>query len=148
MYAHDNGLDDLYGLLYIEGNDNTISANHISQVVERKHIRPCSATPVIIHIVSGRGNYISGNHIVTNTEASGKESSCFSAEAADSKEGSCFSMQVDALLAVKELETLDVINVLVEEEAVWNTVLDSGSDAQVIMNKKANAFRATPGLGE
>lgn len=153
MYAHDNGLDDLYGLLYIEGNDNTITANHISEVIDKKHIRPCSAMPVIIHIVSGRGNYISGNHIVANTEMAiepdGKESSGFfaAAEGAVSQKDSCFSMQVDALLAVKELETLDVITVLVEEKAVKNTVIDSGSDAQVVMNKKANAFRATPGIG-
>lgn len=151
MYAHDNGLDDLYGLLYIEGNDNTITANHISQVMSKKHIRPCNATPVIIHVVSGKGNYISSNHIVANTEGTegmdGGENSSVStaAEAADGKKDSCFARQVDALLAVQKMQALDVVAVLVEKESVQNTVLDSGKDGQVIMDRKANAFRAQPG---
>lgn len=56
-------------------------------------------------------------------------------------------MQVDALLTVKELETLDVMSVLVEKEAVQNTVLDSGNAEQVIVDKRVNAFRATPVWG-
>ena len=36
MYGHDNGLDDLYGLLYIEGNHNTVTANHISEVIHAR----------------------------------------------------------------------------------------------------------------
>lgn len=139
MYAHDNGLDDLYGLLYIEGNDNTISANHISEMIDRKYIKPCGATPVIIRVALGKGNYISGNHIVANTERT---------EMPDDKEGSCFSMQVDALLSVKELEVLNVTTVLVEKESIQNTVLDSGNDAQVIMDKNTNAFRAAPMIGK
>lgn len=138
MYAHDNGLDDRYGLLYIEGDYNTVTSNHISEMIDRQYIKPAGAKPVIIHVVSGKGNYISDNHIVANTEMS---------EADDAKEGSCFSMQVDALLSVKELEALDVTAVLVEKEAVQNTVLDSGSDEQVVMDKSVNAFRATPAAG-
>lgn len=139
MYAHDNGLDDLYGLMYIEGNDNTITANHISEVIAKKYIKPCDIKPVIIHVVSGKGNYISNNHIVANAEKT---------EMPDDKDGSCFSMQVDALLDVRGLEKLEVINVLVEKESVQNTVLDSGHDAQVIVDKSTNAFRATPVIGK
>lgn len=135
MYAHDNGLDDGYGLLYIEGDHNTVTANHISEVIDTQYLRPEGIVPVIIHIVSGCGNSISGNHIVANTETEDEP---------ETKEGSCFSMQVDALLAVKELKELKVITVLVDKGSVRNTVLDSGSDEQVIMDKKMNAFRATP----
>lgn len=138
MYAHDNGLDDGYGLLYIEGDHNTVTANHISEVIDTQYLRPEGVVPVIIHIVSGCGNSISGNHIVANTETE---------DESETKEGSCFSMQVDALLAVKELKELKVITVLVEKGSVRNTVLDSGSDEQVIMDKNINAFRATPVLG-
>lgn len=33
MLNNDNGLDDRYGLLYINGNNNSIVANHISETV-------------------------------------------------------------------------------------------------------------------
>lgn len=138
MYAHDNGLDDRYGLLYIEGNQNTVTANHISEVIDTQYIKPSGAKPVIIRLVSGKGNYISDNHIVANAEKS---------ENPEEKEGTCFSMQVDALLTVRELETLDVTNVLVERESVENTVLDCGSTKQVIIDKSVNAFRAVPIAG-
>lgn len=115
-----------------------MTANHISEVIGKCYIKPEGAVPVIIRVVSGRGNYISGNHIAANTEA---------AEPADDKNGSCFSMQVDALLTVKELEELAVTAVLVEKESMQNTVLDSGSDEQVVMDKRVNAFRATPVAG-
>lgn len=135
MYAHDNGLDDGYGLLSIEGDHNTVTANHISEVIAMQYLKPEGIVPVIIHVVSGCGNSISGNHIVANTELENES---------ETKEGSCFSMQVDALLDVKKLKELKVITVLVEKESVRNTVLDSGSDEQVMMDKNINAFRATP----
>lgn len=94
--------------------------------------------PVIIHIVAGKKNYISGNHIVA---VAGEE------ETPDDQAGSCFSMQVDALLSAGESKELDVIAVLVEKEAARNTVLDSGSEGQVIMDRGMNAFRATPAAG-
>lgn len=135
MQKYDNGLDDSYGLLSINGNHNSVLANHISETISARHIRPSGAVPVIIHVVSGTGNYISNNHIVATTEAPGAQ-----AGEADS----CFSAQVDALLAASQLETLDVITVLVEKDSVQNTILDSGSDAQVVLDNRVNAFRATP----
>ncbi len=138
MFGHDNGLDDLYGLLRIEGDHNTVTANHISEVVNRKAVRPEGAVPVIIRVASGTGNYICGNHIVANTET---------AKEPEVKEGSCFSMQVEALLTVKELEKLPVTCVLIEKGSVQNTVLDSGTEEQVILDRKVNAFRATPAAG-
>ncbi|RKL66997.1 fructotransferase [Salipaludibacillus neizhouensis] len=130
----DNGLDDLYGLLYISGNKNSVIANHFSEVINTQNIKPVGATPVIIRIVSGNGNYISNNHVVA-TEVHAKISD------------SCFSAQVDALLTTEASETLTVTTVLVEKESFQNTILDSGSDPQVVMDKTVNAFRATPTPG-
>lgn len=135
MFAHDNGLDDLYGLLHIEGNDNTITSNHISEVIDRKYVKPSGAKPVIIRVVSGKGNYISNNHIVAKTEVS---------DSSDVKEGSCYSMQVDALLAVKELEALKVTAVWIDRESAGNTVLDSGGEGEAVIDRAVNVFRATP----
>lgn len=133
MQMHDNGLDDRYGLLYIDGDNNTVTANHISEFLEKKYIRPAGVSPIMIHLVSGKGNYISGNHIVAMEPAPA------------AKEGdSCFSMQVEALLSAKNAVSLDVTAVLVEKESVQNTVLDSGSAQQVILDRSVNAFRATP----
>ncbi|QGQ44358.1 NosD domain-containing protein [Metabacillus sediminilitoris] len=130
----DNGLDDLYGLLYISGNNNSVIANHFSEVINTQNIKPVGTTPVIIRIVSGNGNYISNNHVVA-TEVHAKISD------------SCFSAQVDALLTTEASKPLTVTTVLVEKESLQNTILDSGSDAQVVMDKIVNAFRATPTPG-
>jgi hypothetical protein len=130
----DNGLDDLYGLLYISGNNNSVLSNHFSEVINTQNIKPVGATPVIIRIVSGNGNYISNNHVVaTGVQAKSSDS--------------CFSAQVDALLNTEGSESLTVTTVLVEGESLQNTILDSGSDKQVVMDKTVNAFRATPTLG-
>lgn len=130
----DNGLDDLYGLLYISGNNNSVIANHFSEVINTQNIKPVGVTPVIIRIVSGNGNYISNNHVVA-TEVHAKISD------------SCFSAQVEALLTTEAAGQLTVTTVLVEKESLQNTILDSGSDTQVVMDKAVNAFRATPTPG-
>lgn len=139
MLEYNNGLNDLYGLLCISGNYNSIIANHISESIHGQSIHPAGEKPVIIHLTSGMGNYISSNHIVATTEASSEQT-----EASDS----CFSAQVDALTTTDQRVPLEVIAVLVEKESIQNTVLDTGMDSQVIMDKSANAFRATPGIGE
>lgn len=135
MKGYDNGLDDLYGLLHIHGSNNSIIANHISETIDKRYITPPGATPVVIHIVAGNGNYVSNNHLFATTETS---------DAPEDAVESCFSAQVGALLNADQLEMLDVTSVLVESAASQNTVLDSGSDTQVVMDKTANAFRATP----
>ena len=135
MQAYNNGLDDLYGLLNIHGSNNSVIGNHISETINAERITPSGAIPVIIHIVSGDGNYISNNHIVAIAKAS--ETSAAEVE-------SCYSLQVGALLGVNRAESLDVITVLTENESTQNTVLDSGIDSQIVMDKNVNAFRATP----
>lgn len=135
MLGYDNGLDDLYGLLCISGNHNSVIANHISETIRPLHIKPSGARPVIIHVVSGTGNYISDNHIVATTEDADEQR-----EASDS----CYSAQVDALTATDKLEALQVTAVLVEKESVHNIILDSCSEEQIIMDRSLNAFRAVP----
>lgn len=135
MLKYNNGLDDLYGLLRISGNNNSVIANHISEKVALRSIKPLGVKPVIIHIVSGKGNYISANHIVATSETAQGESSA-----------SCFSAQVGALTATDELDELDVTTVLVEKESFRNTILDSGNDIQVVMDRTMNTFRAIPML--
>jgi hypothetical protein len=48
----------------------TLVRNHISETVDTQYIKPSGASPVITHVVSGKGNYISNNHIVATAEAS------------------------------------------------------------------------------
>lgn len=139
MQAYNNGLDDLYGLLYISGDNNSIIANHISESIDTQYITPTGATPVIIRVVSGKGNTISNNHVVATTETSDGQA------AADAS--ACFSTQVSALLATDGLAALTVIAVQIEAASQQNTVLDSGTDGQVVMDKTVNAFRATPTPG-
>ena len=139
LLGYDNGLDDRYGLLHINGSNNSIIANHISETISVETIKPAGVQPVIIHIVSGKGNYVSNNHISATTEAAGMHT-----EASDS----CFSAQVNALTSTDRLIALDVTAVLVESQSDQNVILDSGSDKQVVLDRQMNAFRATPVPGQ
>ena len=134
LQHRNNGLDDLYGLLYIEGNNNSILSNHISEVLHKKDIQPPEATPVIIRLVEGEGNWVSNNHVVA-TYAQGEISD------------GCFAAQVEALLATDVSDHLEVISVLVEQKSFKNTILDSGTADQVRLDKTVNAFRGTPEIG-
>lgn len=138
MVAYDNGLDDLFGLLHIHGNNNSVIANHISEPMDPEQIRPAGAKPVIIRVVSGRGNFIANNHVVATIEAN---------ELDDAPNSACFSTQVEALLSTANLKALDVTTVLVEAAAVQNIVLDSGRDDQVVMDRTTNALRPIPTIG-
>ena len=94
----------------------------------------------------GKGTIYYGikKYFRTSTEAPGR----MAQEASGTQAGdsdSCFSAQVGALLTARELQELKVTAVLVEREAVHNTVLDSGYDGQVVMDRTVNGFRATPG---
>ncbi|HIF6300419.1 TPA: NosD domain-containing protein [Klebsiella michiganensis] len=137
MQAYDNGLDDAYGLLHINGSNNSVIANHISETIDVQYLKPLGIKPVIIRLVSGKGNYIANNHIVATTETS-------AAQAQPSEEDACFAAQVSALLTTARLKELDAVAVQVEKESAQNTILDSGSDDRVLMERAVNAFRATP----
>lgn len=130
----DNGLDDLYGLLCVSGSNNSVVGNHFSEVIDAESIRPAGATPVIIRLLEGAGNFVSNNHVVAmDVHATSSDS--------------CFSAQVDALLSTGVSDGLAVTAVLVDAESARNTILDSGTDAQVIADRAVNALRATPTIG-
>ena len=131
----DNGLDDLTGLLCVSGNNNSVIGNHFSEVIDSGSIRPAGAAPVIIRLKEGVGNFVSNNHVVA-MDVHAKSSD------------SCFSAQVDALLATTgDSDGLAVTAVMVDPESARNTILDSGSDAQVVADRAVNALRATPRVG-
>ena len=130
----DNGLNDLNGLLCVSGSNNSVVGNHFSQIVDSQSIRPAGATPVIVRLMAGVGNFVSNNHVVAMDVHSKSSDSCFSA-------------QVDALLTTEASDGLAVTAVMVDSESARNTILDSGSDAQVIADRAVNAFRATPTVG-
>lgn len=129
----DNGQDDLYGMLRIEGRDNTVTGNHFSEVVDSRNVRPVGAKPVIIRIGAGTGNFVSSNHVVASD---------ISATSSDS----CFEAQVGALLETGGTARLDVTAVMVDPTGTRNTILDSATDAEAILDRRANVFRATPVL--
>lgn len=129
----DNGHDDLYGLLRISGSRNSVIGNHFSEVIAAKSIRPPGATPAIIRLVSGAGNYVSNNHTVA-------------LDVDESSSDSCFEAQVDALLTTGGSRPLTVTTVLVDAASAANTILDSGRADQTQLDAGANAFRPTPSL--
>ncbi|TLM81697.1 right-handed parallel beta-helix repeat-containing protein [Pseudarthrobacter sp. NamE2] len=130
----DNGRDDLTGLLSISGSNNSVIGNHFSEVIDAQSIRPAGAAPVVVRLESGVNNFVSNNHVV--------------ALDVDSKTSdSCFESQVDALLATGASDGLTVTAVLVDSESARNTILDSGTDAQVVADRAVNAIRATPTVG-
>lgn len=130
----DNGLDDLNGLLRIAGSNNTVVGNHFSEIIDSHSIRPAGSTPVIIRLTEGTGNFVSNNHTVA-MDVSSKSSD------------DCFTAQVDALLTTEESAGLPVTTVMVDSGSAPNTILDSGSEAQVVADRAVNAVRATPTIG-
>ena len=130
----DNGLDDLTGLLRVDGSNNSVIGNHFSEVVDSQRIRPRGATPVIIRLTSGAGNFVSTNHVVAK-------------DVQHSADDSCFEAQVEALLTTRAASALSVTTVMVDQASSGNTILDSGSDAQVVADRAANAIRPTPTVG-
>ena len=137
MQAYDNGLDDLYGILSVSGDNNSIIANHVSITIEGEYIKPKGAKPVILRLVSGRGNFVSSNYGVATTRR---------ADEHVEGTGACYADQVKGLTDIGNLQALSVTTVLVEKESVHNIILDSGTDEQVVIDKTANAFRAIPAI--
>ena len=130
----DNGLDDDYGLLRVSGSGNSVIGNHFSEVIDPESIRPAGAVPVIIRIASGSGNYVATNHVVA-------------VGARSSSSGSAFEAQVEALLSTDAADALAVTAVMVDTGSDRNTILDSGTDSQLVVDAAANAVRATPAIG-
>lgn len=130
----DNGLDDLYGLLVIGGNDNSVLANHVSVVLDSRSLNPGGAAPVVIRLAAGSGNQVSNNHVV-------------GLDVAAASNDSCFEGQVDALLTTQSSQRLTVTAVMIHADSIGNTILDSALDDEVVLDRSVNVFRPTPSLG-
>lgn len=61
-----NGKDDYFGLVHLNGNNNTVTANHFSYGVATQFIRPADAVPTIILVRGGTRNFLASNNIVSN----------------------------------------------------------------------------------
>lgn len=123
------------GLLYLNGSNNSVISNHISETIGRQYLKPPGTKPVIIHVAGGTGNYIANNHIVATTETEEKKKN---------DGDSCFAAQVGALLAVDRLEKMEVTAVLIDKESSQNVVLDTATEAQAVLDRSKNAFRPVP----
>ena len=136
MQGYDNGLNDDYGLIHIEGSCNSVISNHISETIEMQYLKPAGIKPVVIRLVSGTENYVACNHIVATTQADKKE-----------KEGdsSCFDAQVGALLSMNELVRLSVDAVRIDAASSDNVILDTCRESEAAMDFDANVFRGIPG---
>lgn len=136
MQGYDNGLNDDYGLIHIEGSYNSVISNHISETIEMQYLKPAGIKPVVIRLVSGTENYVACNHIVATTQADKKE-----------KEGdsSCFDAQVGALLSMNELVRLSVDAVRVDAASSDNVILDTCRESEAAMDFDINVFRGIPG---
>ncbi|MCR5271564.1 MAG: right-handed parallel beta-helix repeat-containing protein, partial [Lachnospiraceae bacterium] len=134
MLEYDNGLGDDYGLIVISGNHNTFTANHISENIALRYLRPSGIRPVIVRLISGVDNRISDCHIVALSEES----------TAGNESDSCFSAQVDALLTVQNTKSLDVCNVRIENESYSNVVLDMGYKEELEIDFEKNRVRLLP----
>lgn len=138
MVRYNNGLDDQFGLLHLNGNGNSVIANHISESIDARFLKPQGEKPVIIRIMSGTDNYVANNHIVATSEATNTSPAPNSA---------AFATQVEAILSTGSRSALEFVAVKVESASSQNIILDSGSDGQVLLDRGANAFRATPTPG-
>ena len=136
MQRYDNGLNDDYGLIHIDGSCNSVISNHISETIEMQYLKPAGIKPVVIRLVSGTENYVACNHIVATTQADKKE-----------KEGdsSCFDAQVGALLSMNELVRLSVDAVRVDAASSDNVILDTCRESEAALDFDANVFRGIPG---
>lgn len=64
--SDNNGLDDLFGLVQLNGSDNALIANHFSYDVPSGSITPSGATPTMVLVKSGDGNHVASNHFTAN----------------------------------------------------------------------------------
>lgn len=61
-----NPVDDLFGLVHVVGDGNTITGNHFSFDVPAANVVPIGATPTLVLVKSGSNNYIATNHHAAN----------------------------------------------------------------------------------
>ncbi|WP_427174730.1 NosD domain-containing protein [Arthrobacter sp. 92] len=61
-----NGLDDLYGVVHVAGDNNLISDNFFAYNVPPANIAPAGAQPTQILIAGGDANVVALNHVVSD----------------------------------------------------------------------------------
>lgn len=61
-----NGLDDLFGVVHVHGDNNLISDNLFAYDVPQGQITPPNAQPTMILVAGGDRNTIALNHVVAN----------------------------------------------------------------------------------
>ena len=64
-----NGLDDLYGVLHLQGDNNLVSNNFFAFDVPADKIVPTSEDPTMILVAGGDSNVMALNHVVSNVAA-------------------------------------------------------------------------------
>jgi inulin fructotransferase (DFA-I-forming) len=58
--------DDLYGMVHLNGNDNSVTANTFSFDVPAGSIVPSGATPTVVLVRGGARNQLATNKLVSN----------------------------------------------------------------------------------
>jgi len=58
--------DDLYGMVQLNGNDNSVTANTFSFDVPAANIVPAGATPTVVLVKGGARNFLATNKLVSN----------------------------------------------------------------------------------
>lgn len=61
-----NGRDDLFGMIFLLGDNNMVSGNLFDYFVDSTKVVPAGGTPTIILVKGGDSNRISDNHVVAN----------------------------------------------------------------------------------
>lgn len=67
MQGYSNGKDDLYGILQINGDRNSILCNKITVELDPTYVTPSGAAVTVIHVITGTENLISTNHVTGRT---------------------------------------------------------------------------------
>jgi inulin fructotransferase (DFA-I-forming) len=58
--------DDLYGMIYLNGDDNAVTGNYFSFNVNAGDVVPSGATPTVVLVKSGARNYLATNQLASN----------------------------------------------------------------------------------
>ena len=135
MQRYDSGADDTLGLIVIAGDDNSLLANHISETIEPKYLKPENTRPVIIRVKEGHGNRISDNHIVATAQPS-----------ADQEDQACYMAQIGALLSTGGIRPMPVIAVMIDSGSYGNIITDTCDAYEARLDRKVNRFRPLPAI--
>lgn len=64
----DNGLDDDFGVVQINGDGNTVSSNHVTLIIPPERLHPAGVVPAIFRVAKGDRNQIGNNHVISNLD--------------------------------------------------------------------------------